>query len=148
MVTWDSSKNEIHLQNNEKLKYDKLCIATGSRPKFQKELGIDRRIVFLRDTQSAIQLKTKLKNAKNILIVGNGGIATELIFELKTFDVTWLIKDPWICASFFPEDIEQFIEKRLLKGRIDGSFSRFHVLRAHLKLQVISMTDNKNIFNM
>ncbi|EGT52357.1 hypothetical protein CAEBREN_30867 [Caenorhabditis brenneri] len=120
VVKWDAKGKEIHFENQKSLKFDKLCIATGSRPKLQDQLGSDPRFLFLRDTQSAEQLKHRLENSKNLLIVGNGGIATELIYELKNVKVTWLVRDTWICASFFPEDVEKFIENRLLKGREDG----------------------------
>lgn len=117
VVNWDAKGKEIHFESQKSLKFDKLCISTGSRPKIPCS---DSRFLFLRDTQSAEQLKHRLENSRNLLIVGNGGIATELIYELKNVKVTWLVRDTWICASFFPEDVEKFIENRLLKGREDG----------------------------
>ncbi|CAO4364350.1 unnamed protein product [Caenorhabditis nigoni] len=140
---WHADKKEIKLQNGESLKYDKLCIATGSRPKLQDELGADSRFLFLRDTQSAKQLQNQLGNAKNLLIVGNGGIATELIYELKNVSVTWLVRDTWICASFFPEDVEKFVENRLLAGRAGGK--KHDGVQKHLQYSTSSMNSNENL---
>ncbi|EFO85960.1 hypothetical protein CRE_01577 [Caenorhabditis remanei] len=138
VINWDAQKKDIQLQNHEKLKYDKLCIATGSRPKLQNELSADPRFLFLRDTQSAEQLKHQLGSARNVLIVGNGGIATELIYELKNVELTWLVRDSWICASFFPEDVEKFIEKRLLNGRSDGK--KHDGVQKHLRYSTSSVS--------
>ncbi|PIC44300.1 hypothetical protein B9Z55_004713 [Caenorhabditis nigoni] len=143
VTNWHADKKEIKLQNGETLKYDKLCIATGSRPKLQDELGADSRFLFLRDTQSAKQLQNQLGNAKNLLIVGNGGIATELIYELKNVSVTWLVRDTWICASFFPEDVEKFVENRLLAGRADGK--KHDGVQKHLQYSTSSMNSNEKL---
>ncbi|ULU04414.1 hypothetical protein L3Y34_017288 [Caenorhabditis briggsae] len=142
VTNWDAQKKQITLQNGETLKYDKLCIATGSRPKLQDELGSDSRFLFLRDTQSARELQNQLGNAKHLLIVGNGGIATELIYELKNVFVTWLVRDAWICASFFPDDVEKFVEDRLLTGRSGGK--KHDGVQKHLQYSTSSMNAEKS----
>uniref|UniRef100_A0A1I7UMG9 Pyr_redox_2 domain-containing protein n=1 Tax=Caenorhabditis tropicalis TaxID=1561998 RepID=A0A1I7UMG9_9PELO len=106
---------EIHVDSHvAPIKFDKLCIATGARPRF---LSNDPRFLFLRDTESAARLQNRLRAARDILLVGNGGIAAELVYELSGHSMTWMIRDTWLCASFFPEDVEGFIEKRLLGRR-------------------------------
>ena len=39
-------------------------------------------VVWLRDTESAQQFQTRIKDARRIMIVGNGGIATEMVYEV------------------------------------------------------------------
>ncbi|CAI2340787.1 unnamed protein product [Caenorhabditis sp. 36 PRJEB53466] len=120
VTSWNAQNKEVHLQKTGTAQFEKLCIATGSRPRGQQELAADQRFLFLRDTQSAMELRKQLESKRNVLIVGNGGIATELMYELTDVNVTWLVREEWICASFFPQDMEGFIEQRLLAGRPDG----------------------------
>lgn len=63
------------LSNGMRLQYDKLCICTGARP---RRLLQSKHVIVLRDTDSVASLASKVKNARSIIIVGNGGIALEL----------------------------------------------------------------------
>ena len=57
--------------------YKKLCISIGGKPsliKFQNE-----NIIGIRDVDSVAVLQKKLESARRVLIVGNGGIALELV---------------------------------------------------------------------
>lgn len=59
--------------------YDKLLIATGSSPKVPPIPGIQKAGIYpLKTLEHAQQLKTALKNAKNVVIVGGGYIGLEL----------------------------------------------------------------------
>lgn len=62
----------------------------------------------IRDTESVIHFQDKLKHSSRIGIVGNGGIATELVYELKAIDVVWAIKDSSIAATFVDPGAGQF----------------------------------------
>jgi pyridine nucleotide-disulfide oxidoreductase domain-containing protein 1 len=57
------------------LSYDKVCICTGAKP---RRLLNSPHVVVLRDTDSVQELVAKLKNARKVMVVGNGGIALEL----------------------------------------------------------------------
>ena len=56
--------------------YKKLCICTGGRPKIIVEHPF---VIGIRDTESVQQLKSRLSKARRVVIVGNGGIALELV---------------------------------------------------------------------
>eukprot|EP00775_Hariotina_reticulata_P012611 gene12611-12741_t len=67
----------VHLRHSSPIAFDKLCICCGARPKalgFQHE-----RIVTLRDTQSVEEFARQLGAVRRIAVVGNGGIALELV---------------------------------------------------------------------
>ena len=68
------------LLNGQLVPYDKLVIATGASPK--KTLPSHEFVIRLRDIESVKELEGKLKNARRILIIGNGGIATEFAYVL------------------------------------------------------------------
>lgn len=91
----------------QKFGYKKLCLCTGANPKL---LHFDSpHIIGLRDTDSAINLKEKLATSKKVCIVGNGGIATELIYELKNVEVVWIIRDKYIASTFVDAGAAEFL---------------------------------------
>ena len=57
--------------------YKKLCLCMGAKTKlikFQNE-----NIIGIRDIDSVAILQKKLENARRVMVVGNGGIALELV---------------------------------------------------------------------
>ena len=59
------------------IKYDKLCICTGGKPRLITEGN--PYVIIIRDTDTVQNLQSKLSQAKKIVIIGNGGIALELV---------------------------------------------------------------------
>lgn len=57
--------------------YDWLCVSTGARPRLIAEHNPF--VIGLRDTDSIDALRRRLASARRIVIVGNGGIALELV---------------------------------------------------------------------
>ncbi|EJW83408.1 pyridine nucleotide-disulfide oxidoreductase [Wuchereria bancrofti] len=105
---WDWKNKELLLDNDERITYDKLCIATGGRPKanFQHALSIS-----IRDTETVDRLRTRIKDAKRVLVIGNGGIATEIVHELKNIEIIWAIRHSSISATFFDEGAAEFLNQ-------------------------------------
>lgn len=56
--------------------YDTLCVCAGARPRL---VARHPRVVALRDTESAADLAARLAGARRLVVVGNGGIALELM---------------------------------------------------------------------
>lgn len=71
-------KELIISNSNTKIRYQKLCIATGALPKIS--FPFTKNVLTIRDTDSISTLQDNLllKNSR-ILLIGNGGIATELM---------------------------------------------------------------------
>ncbi|WKX95738.1 hypothetical protein Q1695_012302 [Nippostrongylus brasiliensis] len=114
VLQWIPQDKELVLSNGkDTVKYDRLCIACGAHPStpFPND-----KILTIRDTESAEQLQRHLKGAKNIAVVGNGGIATEVVFELKGVNITWVIRDEYASSVFFNPTIAEFFRDRLEKG--------------------------------
>uniref|UniRef100_A0AAQ5XY60 Pyridine nucleotide-disulfide oxidoreductase domain-containing protein 1 n=1 Tax=Amphiprion ocellaris TaxID=80972 RepID=A0AAQ5XY60_AMPOC len=87
--------------------YEKLCICSGGRPNLlMKE---NPYVLGIRDTDSAQEFQKRLCKAKRIVVVGNGGIALELVYEVEGCEVIWAVKDKAIGNTFFDAGAAQFL---------------------------------------
>uniref|UniRef100_A0A3B4XD27 Pyridine nucleotide-disulfide oxidoreductase domain-containing protein 1 n=1 Tax=Seriola lalandi dorsalis TaxID=1841481 RepID=A0A3B4XD27_SERLL len=87
--------------------YEKLCICSGGRPKLLTQEN--PYVLGIRDTDSAQELQKRLSKAKRIVVVGNGGIALELVYEVEGCEVIWAVKDKAIGNTFFDAGAAQFL---------------------------------------
>lgn len=100
----NTKKQVIELADGSELKYNALCIATGAAPITPSSLaGAEGRIHVLRDTKSFLHLKTAVASARDIAIVGNGGVALEIVHALTKVHVKWIYRDSHPGAAFFDE---------------------------------------------
>uniref|UniRef100_A0A914Y8E0 Pyridine nucleotide-disulfide oxidoreductase domain-containing protein 1 n=1 Tax=Panagrolaimus superbus TaxID=310955 RepID=A0A914Y8E0_9BILA len=116
--SWDSKKKILFLSNGDQIIYDKLCIATGASPinNFENE-----NVLTLRDLDTVEILKKRLETARRVVLVGNGGIANELAYELKGVEIIWAIRHLTIAASYFDKQAATLFLPRLAAGRLNES---------------------------
>lgn len=69
----------LHLKSGATLPYDQLCICTGGRPRTLPGITPADRILTLRDVDSIDALAHRIRSARRAVVVGNGGIAMELV---------------------------------------------------------------------
>jgi 3-phenylpropionate/trans-cinnamate dioxygenase ferredoxin reductase subunit len=75
----DRDAGRVELQGGDRLAYDKLLIATGSRARQLSVPGHGRDgIVYLRTLDDAVNLKPRLETAHEIVIIGGGFIGLEV----------------------------------------------------------------------
>ena len=117
----EPERKELKTKGGKIVKYQKLCLCNGARPKLISPENPN--VLGIRDTESVKQFQEKLKNARRVAVIGNGGIATELVYELEAVDVLWAIKDDSITATFVDPGAGQFFLNVLMSGRKD-SFSK------------------------
>ena len=67
----------------------------------------------IRDIDSVEVLQEKLKGASHIALLGNGGIANELVCEIESCKVTWIIKDSFMNSTFLDPGASQFLMSHL-----------------------------------
>lgn len=92
------------------IEYKMLCLCNGARPKLITENS--EFVIGIRDTESVFQFAKKIKHARRIVVVGNGGIATEIVHEVDSVEMFWVIKDKHISATFVdPGAAEFFLDK-------------------------------------
>ena len=129
VIQLNAREHILHTENGDAIKYSKLCITTGGKPKLID--GVEEQVadlvVGIRDTETVKSFEKRLKNAKRILLVGNGGIATELVYNISHCDIIWAIKDDSIGATFFDAGAAQFFKPFLHEqhsGDDDDQFTK------------------------
>ncbi|XP_059894679.1 pyridine nucleotide-disulfide oxidoreductase domain-containing protein 1 [Gadus macrocephalus] len=102
-----ADQHTLQTEDGRSVGYEKLCICSGARPKL---LTQDQPYVLgVRDTDSVQEFQKRLSSAKRIVVVGNGGIALELVFEVRGCEVVWAVKDKAIGNTFFDAGAAQFL---------------------------------------
>uniref|UniRef100_A0A8D8V2V9 Pyridine nucleotide-disulfide oxidoreductase domain-containing protein 1 n=3 Tax=Cacopsylla melanoneura TaxID=428564 RepID=A0A8D8V2V9_9HEMI len=107
----DPRVNSVLTETGKKIMYNKLCLCTGASP---RKIWYSPHVITIRDTDSVETLQEKLKTVKKIVVIGNGGIATELVHELIGVDIVWVVKDKHISATFLDPGAAQFLQETVL----------------------------------
>lgn len=117
IVSLNSELCVVTTTDGDEIKYNKICICTGGKPKvISKD---NPYVIGIRDTESVKEFQKRLCKARRIIVVGNGGIATELVYEIEGCEVIWAIKDKSITSTFVdPGAAEFFLDK--LKEKKDS----------------------------
>lgn len=115
----DATKHEIETSTGQIIVYKYLCLCHGARPKM---IESDNKFVLgIRDTESVKQFQDHLSGSRRIAVIGNGGIANELIHELKGVDIVWIIKDDSVNATFVDAGAGQFFFDELSQSESSQS---------------------------
>nr|XP_012148734.1 PREDICTED: pyridine nucleotide-disulfide oxidoreductase domain-containing protein 1 isoform X3 [Megachile rotundata] len=106
----NTTNKQLETKNGRIIHYKMLCLCNGARPKLVAECN--NFVLGIRDTESVVQFSQKIKSSRKIVIIGNGGIATEIIHEVDGIEMVWVIKDKHISATFIdPGAAEFFVDK-------------------------------------
>ncbi|XP_012280693.1 pyridine nucleotide-disulfide oxidoreductase domain-containing protein 1 [Orussus abietinus] len=103
----------VETKGGIQISYKKLCLCTGAKPKVIAENN--PYVIGIRDTESVEHFSERIRNSKRIIVVGNGGIATEIVHEVEDVEVIWVIKDDHISATFVDPGAAEFFQDKLIK---------------------------------
>nr|MBU1328899.1 FAD-dependent oxidoreductase [Candidatus Omnitrophota bacterium] len=109
-------EKEITLNNKEKLKFDRLLIATGASPKLENISGIDKKGVFpLRTIDHTIEIQSMLDKVKSVAVLGGGLIGLRAAYALKNRgkDVGVFVKSGSILSQIIDKDAASLMQKRI-----------------------------------
>ncbi|KAM9638950.1 pyridine nucleotide-disulfide oxidoreductase domain-containing protein 1 isoform 3-T3 [Morphnus guianensis] len=106
-----SDDHKIFTEDGKEYIYEKLCLCAGAKPKLIFEGN--PYVLGIRDTDSAQAFQKNLAQAERIVVVGNGGIALELVYEIQGCEVIWAIKDKAIGNTFFDAGAAEFLIPKL-----------------------------------
>lgn len=87
----DEENKVITLSDTRKLNFDKLLLCTGAVPK--RTHHDSKYCLTIRDTESALRLSEQIQSANRVVIIGNGGIALELVHALDDIEIVWCSRD-------------------------------------------------------
>lgn len=136
----DAAKKQVLLQGGKKVKYDKLLVATGSRPFVPPMEGLDKNEYFTFMTYAdALALEKQLAPEKKVLIVGAGLIGLKCLEGIadRVGKVTVVDMAPHILPSILDDYGASIIQKQLEKHGaefyLSDSVASFEKGVAHLK---------------
>lgn len=106
-----SKENKVYTKSGKTIYYKFLCLCTGAQPKLIEQGN--PYIFGIRDTESVLDFQDKVKSSRRLVIVGNGGIASEIVYELGNIEVDWVVKDNYISSTFVDPGAAAFFQKKL-----------------------------------
>lgn len=109
----ESDSHVVTTDKGNKIFYRYLCLCTGARPKLIDQAKGNPNVIGIRDTESVKQFQKRVNNATRLAVVGNGGIASELVYEISGIEVHWIIKDEYISSTFVDSGAAGFFQDRL-----------------------------------
>ncbi|MEL0454904.1 FAD/NAD(P)-binding oxidoreductase [Flavobacteriaceae bacterium SZ-1-7] len=123
--TVDTKAKTLHFDNNDALKYDKLIIATGSKPNKFGWPGQDLEgVMGMYHKQDLENLEKYAPNnlaCKRAVIVGGGLIGIELaeMLNSRNIPVTFLVRESSFWNGVLPEGESQMINRHIKSHHID-----------------------------
>jgi len=139
----DTNSKTLHFVKGDSLKYDKLIIATGSKPNKFGWPGQDLEgVMGMYHKQDLDNLEKHAPNnkvCKRAVIIGGGLIGIELaeMLNSRNIPVTFLVREDSFWNGFLPEGESQMINKHIKNHHID--------LRLSTNLKEIKSDDNGNV---
>ncbi len=139
----DTENKTLHLQNQNKIIYDKLILATGSKPnKFnwpgENSKGVSG-LYHKKDLEVIERYATNNKTCKRAVIVGGGLIGVELaeMLHSRNIPTTFLVREKSFWGNVLPKQESAIINKEIIDNNID--------LRLGVNLKEINTDENGNI---
>lgn len=117
----DIGHKKVALSNGKKVSFDKLLIATGSRPQFPSINGIDKKGAFgIRTIKDARGVLSILDKARNLCVLGGGLVGLRAAYALKKrgLDVKVIVKSRQILSQMLDERAASIIEEAISKNGI------------------------------
>ncbi|MCB2305923.1 FAD-dependent oxidoreductase [Clostridium estertheticum] len=118
VVSIDSNSHEVSLSNGSNLSYDKLLIATGASNNVPPIDGIGMNGVYtLRGLNDALNIKEKLNENTNAIILGGGILGLEMAFILHQHNIKVTIVE--LCPRLMPRQLDDKASE-ILKSKIQA----------------------------
>lgn len=139
----DTDNKTLHFTKGDAMSYDKLVIATGSKPNKFGWPGQDLKgvqgLYSKQDLDNMQQTAPDNKTCKHAVIVGGGLIGIEMAEMLNSRDipVTFLVRETSFWNGVLPEGESQMINRHIKNHHID--------LRLNTNLKEIKSDENGNV---
>ncbi|WP_201317781.1 NAD(P)/FAD-dependent oxidoreductase [Paenibacillus sp. EPM92] len=111
----DRDRHSAVLADGRQIRYERLLLATGARPRpFAVEGSDPSHVSYLRTYSDALALRARLQSGKRIAIIGGGFIGLEVAASAvkRGCSVTLIEVGPRILMRGVPEDIARIVDAR------------------------------------
>lgn len=112
----DAQKRSVILDTKEKIKFDKLLIATGSSPKLEDIPGLNKKGVFpLRTLEHSGRIQEMLPQVKRVAVLGGGLIGLRAAYALKNRqkEVSVFVKSDSILSQITDKQSAAIMQKHI-----------------------------------
>ncbi|XP_050362908.1 pyridine nucleotide-disulfide oxidoreductase domain-containing protein 1 [Nymphalis io] len=126
----DTKNKTAVTDDNVSIQYDVVCICTGGIPRLISDSNKCNRILGIRDTDSVKDFQEKLKDGRRMVIVGNGGIASEIVHATRGIQKVWVVRDDYISATFVDPGAAEFFQdsfRNKSEENKDTTITRRHI---------------------
>ncbi|KAI5641939.1 pyridine nucleotide-disulfide oxidoreductase domain-containing protein [Phthorimaea operculella] len=128
------------------IQYQVLCICTGGVPRLISDSKKSKRILGIRDTESVQEFQKRLKDGRKMVIVGNGGIASEIVHATRSIQKVWVIRDDYISATFIDPGAAEFFQNTFKSKPTEEEKPKPTLLRRHVFTEEDTLVSlNKNL---
>ena len=118
----DTNSKKVIFDNKTSLQYDKLVIATGSKPNKFGWKGQDfDGVLGMYSKQDLEKLETLAPNCKRAVVIGGGLIGIELVEMLasRKIPVTFLVREKSFWSNILPLEESEMITRHIREHHID-----------------------------
>lgn len=115
-------KKLVELSTREKIKYDKLLIASGGEPNIPSSEGINSKKIYkIRTLEDIKNIKEEVKDSKTCAILGGGLVSLKMTQALSknNINVKILIRSPKVLSQVLDNETAHLVQKHLENNNID-----------------------------
>jgi len=115
----DSNEKTVLIKNQGSVSYEKMILATGSKPVIVPIKGVEKRGVWhiKKDFEYLKKLRIEVLKSQHIVIVGGGFIGVELAEELshiKNLKISIIEREPTLFSTSFDQEFADVATNRLI----------------------------------
>ncbi|MCD6372136.1 MAG: FAD-dependent oxidoreductase [Thermococcus sp.] len=144
----DPKKKVVRTKSGKEIAWEKLVMATGSKPAKPDFPGVDLDGIYAvpKDYEYLKKLREKVEEAEKVVIVGGGFIALEVGDEIRKLgkDVTLVVRSRLLRNSFDPE-FSEMIEKKLKEAGINVVYGQVERFLGNGKVEKVKLLDGSEI---
>ncbi|CAI1492116.1 NADH:polysulfide oxidoreductase [Thermococcus nautili] len=144
----DPKRKIVRTKSGKEIAWEKLVLATGSKPAKPDFPGIDLDGIYTvpKDYEYLKRLRERVEEAEKIVIVGGGFIALEVGDEIRKLgkDVTLVVRSRLLRSSFDPE-FSEMIEERLEEVGINIAYGQVEGFAGNEKVEKVRLLDGREI---
>ncbi len=138
----------LRTRSGKEVRWDRLVIATGSRPVSPELPGSELEGVYTipKDYNYLKKLRERLEEVERVVIVGGGFIALEVGDEIRKLgkDVTIVVRSRLLRSSFDPE-FSEMVEERLKKTGIQVIHGNVEGLIGEGRVEKVRLVDGREL---